>query len=115
MKPPAVMSNQELVELFMGSLSLMMGQVVLHFLRGSAKKKVKEKETKTKDLRGPENWYDLDEVCQAVGEVSENAQGMLLYKWGLMSQGPKRGSSLVQVATGEPSALASKIESMKGH
>ena len=64
MKPPAVMSNRELVELFMGGLSLTMGQAVLQFLGGSAKRVVeKRKETKVKDLRRPEDWYELDEVC----------------------------------------------------
>ena len=48
MKPPAVMSNRELVELFMGGLSLTMGQAVLQLLGGSAKKKVVEKEKKPK-------------------------------------------------------------------
>ena len=65
MKPPAVMSNRELVELFMGGLSLTMGQAVLQFLGESAKKKVieKGKEAKVEDLRRPEDQYDLDEVC----------------------------------------------------
>ena len=83
---------------------------------GSAKKKVagKEKEAKVKDLRRPDNWYDLDEVCRAAGEVSENVQGMLSYKWGLMTQGPKRGSSLVQV-TGDSLTLVSKMESIGEH
>ena len=49
-----------------------------------------------------------------MGEVSENAQGMLLYKWGSMSQAPKRGSSLVQV-TGDSLTLVSKIESIEEH
>ena len=82
MKPPAVMSNRELVELFIGGLSLTMGQAVLQFLGGSAKKRLTEKgkEAKVKDLRRPEDQYDLDEVCRAAGEVSKNAQGMLLYK-----------------------------------
>ena len=116
-KPPAVMSNRELVESFMGGLSLTMGQAVLQFLGESAKKKVVEKgkETKVEDLRGPEDWYDLDEVCQAAGKVPENVQGMLLYKWGSMSQGPKKGSSLVQATTGDSSALVSKIESIEEH
>ena len=116
MKPPAVMSNRELVELFMGGLSLTIGQAVLQFFGGSAKKKVAEKgkETKVKDLRRPEDWYDLDEVCRAAGEVSKNAQGMLSYKWGSTSQGPKKGSSLVQV-TGDSLTLVSKIESIEEH
>ena len=49
-----------------------------------------------------------------MGEVSENAQGMLSYKWGSMSQGPKRGSSLVQV-TADSLTLVSEIESIEEH
>ena len=40
---------------------------------------------------------------------------MLLYKWGSTSQGPKRGSSLVQATTGDSLALVSKIESIEEH
>ena len=116
MKPPAVMSNRGLVELFLGSLSLTMGQAVLQCLGGLPKEKVTEKgkEAKVEDLRRPENQYDLYEVYRAAGEVSENAQEMLSYKWGLTSQGPKKGSSLVQV-TGDSSMLVSKIESIEEH
>ena len=39
---------------------------------------------------------------------------MLSYKWGLTSQGPKKGSSLVQV-TGDSLTLVSKIESIEEH
>ena len=39
---------------------------------------------------------------------------MLSYKWGSTSQGPKKGSSLVQV-TGDSSMLVSKIESIEEH
>ena len=46
--------------------------------------------------------------------MSENVQGMLLHKWALTSQGPKKGSSLVQV-TGDSSTLISKIESVVEH
>ena len=70
---------------------------------------------KVEDLRRPEDWYDLDEVCQAAGEVSENAQGMLSYKRGLTNQGPKRGSSLVQATAGKSLALANKLESIEEH
>ena len=39
---------------------------------------------------------------------------MLSYKWGSTSQGPKKGSSLVQV-TGDSSTLVGKIESIEEH
>jgi len=121
-KPPAVMSNRELVELFMGGLSMTMGQAVLQYLGGTIKKKVpekgKEKEVPRKEMKGeetrrPEDRHDLDEVCRAAGEVSENAQGMLSYKWGAPQQITKRGSSLVQTSTGESTALSSKVESLE--
>ena len=117
MKLPAVMSNRELVELFMGSLSLQMGQLVLQFLGGAMKKKTldKEKEAKSEDQRRPEDQYELEEVCRAAGEVSENPQGMLSYKWGSTSPGLKRGSSLVQASLGESSALADRLESIEEH
>ena len=49
-----------------------------------------------------------------MGEVSENVQEMLSYKWGSTSQGPKKGLSLVQV-TGDSSMLVSKIKSIEEH
>ena len=57
----------------------------------------------------------MEEVCQAAGRVSENAQGMLSYKWGLTSPGLKRRSSLVQASSGESSALANRLESIEEH
>ena len=43
MKPPVVMSNRELVELFMGSLSLTMGQAVLQFLGDQQRKRLQKR------------------------------------------------------------------------
>ena len=79
-KPPAVMSNRELVELFMGGLTMTIGQVVLQYLGTSLKNKDPEKREKgktTDEIRRPEDRFDLEEVCRAAGKVSENAQGML--------------------------------------
>ena len=114
-KPPVVMSNRELVELFMGGLSLTMGQAILQYL-GTTTKKVAEKGLESKDdgKRRPEDRYDLDEVCQAAGEVTENAQGMLSYKWGSSpSQGSKRGAALVQASPGDSLSLVNKLESLE--
>ena len=116
-RPPAVMSNRELVELFMGGLSLTLGQAVLQYLGGLKREQRGEKE-KESDLgfaRRPEDRYDLEEVCRAAGEVSENAQGMLSYRWAA-NQGPKRGSSLVQTSTfgtSESTSVASKLETLE--
>ena len=119
-KPPAVMSNRELVELFMGGLSLNLGQAVLQYLGGMkrSKKKEKEREGESETERRPEDRYDLEEVCRAAGEVSENAQGMLSYRWtsAVGSQGQKRGSSLVQSSSttgAEPSNFSNKLESLE--
>ena len=118
-----VMSNRELVELFMGGLSMSMGQAILQHLGGSARTRVTEKpETaegvvETTEARRPEDRYDLDEVCRAAGEVSENAQGMLSYKWGttVSGQGQKKGSTLIQNTLGGTSDLASRLESIEGN
>src|SRR5882757_6488777 len=66
MRAPAAMSNRELVELFLWTLSEKMRLAVWNFLgsRGGAKSK----------QRRPEDQYDLREVCRAAVIVSENAQ-----------------------------------------
>ena len=74
------MSYRELVELFMGGLTMTIGQVVLQYLGTSLKNKDPEKREKgktTDEIRRPEDRFDLEEVCRAAGKVSENAQGML--------------------------------------
>jgi hypothetical protein len=55
----------------------------------------KGKEAKPKERRRPEDRYNLEDVCCAASEVTENAQGMMSYKWSSSSQGTKKGSSLV--------------------
>src|SRR5277367_2774404 len=75
-----------------------------------------ETERGTVETRRPADRYDLEEVCRAAGEVSENAQGMLSCKWGLSvsCQGQKRGSTLVQTTSGETSAFVNRLESLEG-
>lgn len=111
-KSPAVMSNRELVELFMGGLSMSMGQAILQYLGNIS---TKGKETRVPEQRRPEDRYDLEEVCRAAGEVSENAQGMLSYNWGSLTtvHSQKRGTTLVQTTPGESSILAGKLESLE--
>ena len=94
-QPPAVMSNRELVELFVGGLSLNFGQAVLQYLGGMqrSRKKNEEDEKDPDKKKRPEDRYELAEVCRAAGEVSENAQGMLAYRWTVAGglQRSKRG------------------------
>ena len=68
LKAPAVMSNRELVELFLLTLSEEMRSAVWDFLGSGASANSKQ--------RRPEDRYDLREVCRAAVVVSENAQGM---------------------------------------
>jgi hypothetical protein len=80
-KPPAVVSNRELVELFIGSLSEPMAAAVLQFLgsRAGGNKSVAYGKTIEKAVntqRRPEDKYDLEEVCKAAIQVSESSQGM---------------------------------------
>lgn len=113
-RPPEVMSNRELVELFMGGLSVNMGHAILQHLGNNARKDSgKENETKTVGIRRPEDRYDLGEVCRAAGEASENAQGMLSYKWGSINSGTRKGSTLVQTTTEESSNLVNKLNTLE--
>jgi hypothetical protein len=65
---PAVMSNRELVELFLWTLSEKMRSAVVNFLGSRAGAKSKQ--------RRPEDQYDLREVCKMAVVVSENAHVM---------------------------------------
>jgi len=91
-KPPAVMSNRELVELFIGCLSEQMGAAVLQALgnttaaqskpqAGSLAQASSTASTSASAVsnvvsRRPEDKYDLEEVMKAAIQVSENSQGM---------------------------------------
>jgi hypothetical protein len=92
-RPPAAMSNRELVELFIESLSESMAAAVLQYLGNQAEQRSvvqrptesvaegKRAEPSTSGAasrivqRRPEDQYDLDEVCRAAVHVSERSQG----------------------------------------
>jgi hypothetical protein len=116
-KEPRVMSNRELVELFMAGLSTAMGQTILQYLGSTGKKSTRDekgKEGEGKGTRRPEDKYDLEEVCLAATEVSENAQGMLSYKMGATSSGSKKGSStLVQTALLDSKVVTEKLDNLE--
>ena len=84
--PPAVMSNRELVELFVGRLSAGMGSLVLQHLANSGEKestKVEKSENSQglsdKLTRRPEDRFDLEQVWKAAVAVSENYRG--IFHW----------------------------------
>src|SRR5277367_149697 len=127
-KPPAAISNRELVKLFFGTLSELMVQAVLQYLGNNSKNsKLTEDKDKGKAraavaslsvvlednsyiTRRPEDRYDIEEVCKAAIQVSINAQGMFGFagQEGIISE--KRELTLVQSARGGDIALANKIE-----
>ena len=93
-RPPAAMSNRELVELFIESLSESMAAAVLQYLGNQAEQRSivqrptefvaegKRAETSTSSAatsrtvqRRPEDQYDLEEVCRAAIHVSQRSQG----------------------------------------
>ena len=86
LKPPAVMSNRELVELFIGRLASGMGALVLQHLahggEGLSQKGEKEEgtvEEPSKLVRRPEDRFDLENVWKAAVSVSENYRGIFFW------------------------------------
>ena len=84
--PPAVTSNRELVELFVGRLSMGMGSLVLQHLANSGEKESTrvEKSENSKDpedrpSRRPEDRFDLEQVWKAAVAVLENYRG--IFHW----------------------------------
>ena len=105
MRPPAAMSNRELVELFIGCLSESMASAVLQYLSHNPSGKVQEQGVNSKKdsekgkqrstetsiegntspaemqvestlVRRPEDRYDLEDICDAAVHVSKTSQGM---------------------------------------
>lgn len=121
-KPPAVMSNRELVELFMSGLSQNLAQAVLQYLGAQPKAenpvkledkgKGKESEKKPDIERRPEDRYDFNDICKAVVQVSENAQGMFTMSDKKDSDKP-RSMALVQTTTAGNASLIEKMESLE--
>jgi len=123
-KPPAAMSNRELVELFIGCLSEALASAVLQYLgnkmimsrpdEGSASAG-KQPDTKEGVARRPEDRYDLEEVCQAAIQVSENSQGMfsLMRRETTLNAG-KRGVLMFNQPISETKVLSEKVEELEG-
>jgi hypothetical protein len=116
-KPPAVMSNRELVELFIGCLSEAFAASVLQYL-GNQSAASKAAMGKNPGLmisgnpvsRRPEDRYDLEDVCKAALAVTENSQGM----FGLTQRTDQRSALLYTQPVSETKALAEKLHELEG-
>ena len=115
-KPPAAMGNRELVELFIGCLADPLASVVLQYLgnksadlkTGSGNDKAAETSGKVVPRR-PEDKYDLEDICKAALQVSENSQGM----FNLMNQTEERGVLLYTQPVTENRTLSEKLSELE--
>ena len=114
-KPPAAMANRELVELFFSCLSEPLALAVLQYLGNKAPSsqtssgKSKEVDADGK-IRRPEDKYDLDDICKAALQVSENSQGM----YNLMSRSEERGVFMLTQPVSDTRALNEKLNELEG-
>ena len=100
---PAMMSNRELVELFVGRLSMGMGALVLQHLANSGEKESINvgKSENSKDLhRRPEDRFDLEQVWKAAVAVSENYRG--IFHW--------TDKAAIKVPAGEREVLTLRMQ-----
>lgn len=113
-KEPRIVSNRELVELFIGCLSNPNAQAVLQYLGNMHKPedKGKGKEGQGAVSRRPEDKYDIEEICQAAVQVSINSQGMF-HLTTKDTEGGERETILIQSSSTENSTLVAKIESLE--
>ena len=118
-KDPPAMSNRELVELFIGSLAPSFTAAVLQFLGNKAEQKQKTTagQTGQGEFRRLEDRYDLEDICKAAVQVSENA-GMfpMINIHEIEPEGVKRSTKLNQFQL-QPAAdtnkLVQKLESLE--
>jgi len=118
-KPPAAMANRELVELFIGCLSESLASAVLQFLGNKMPSAMSKEVNAVKDdsmARRPEDRYDLDDVCKAAIQVSENSQGMfsLMRQESSSLKAGDRGVLLFNQPVSEAKALTEKVEELEG-
>ena len=116
-KPPEAMANRELVELFVGCLSEALAAQVLQFLGNNVlnAKVGAESEKVTGVERRPEDRYDLEDVCNAAIQVSENSQGMfsVMKKDTLLNAGD-RGVLMFNQPVSETKVLSEKVDELEG-
>jgi len=114
-RPPAAMANRELVELFIGCLSDPLASAVLQYLgnKSSVSTTVAGEGRRVDDnvsSRRPEDKYDLDDICKAALQVSENSQGM----FNLMNKTEERGVLLFTQPVSENKVLTEKLSELEG-
>ena len=117
--PPA-MSNRELVELFLGTLSPPLAREVIQYLGNKAEMRQQVVAPTllggtTQAVKRPEDRYDLDDVCKAAIQVSENSQGMfhLMNKFEVEKDGSYRKESNFSHYQSDTANLAQKLESLE--
>ena len=113
-KPPAAMSNRELVELFIGTLSPSFATEVIQYLGNKAQ--IGKQTAVSGVSRRPEDRYDLEDVCKAAIQVSENSQGMfhLMNLPGEEKHSSRKESSFNQ-SQSETTNLVQKLESLENN
>ena len=114
-KPPAAMANRELVELFIGCLTDSFASAVLQFLGNKmSSEQTSGKNTGSTVARRPEDRYDLDDVCQAAIQVSENSQGIIsLMRKDVSSKINEHSVLMFNQPATEAKALTEKVEELE--
>jgi hypothetical protein len=121
-KEPVVVANRELVELFFSCLSEALASAVLQYLgnKGPSAPPVpsssssSQPKPQAKDRR-PEDRYDLEAVCAAAVEVSENSQGIFdLLKKESSTRSSERDVFMFNQPSSENKVLSEKVEEMEG-
>jgi hypothetical protein len=114
-KPPEAMSNRELVELFIGCLSDSFASAVLQLLGSkSPSEKADGKKSGSDVPRRPEDRYDLEDICKAALQVSENSQGMFsLMRRDASSNTNERGVLMFNQPISETKALTEKVDELE--
>jgi hypothetical protein len=116
-KEPAAMANRELVELFIGCLSDAFASAVLQYLGNQSDSKLTV-DSKGKGILGggnvltrrPEDKYDLEDVCKAALQVSENSQGM----YNLINKTETRGVMMFNQPVTESKVISEKLTELEG-
>ena len=114
-KAPAAVSNREMVEMFIGALSPTFAQAVIQFLGNKIEtgQQTAVASGISRTPKRPEDRYDLEEVCKAASQVSENSQGMYhLMKTGVDKNEGRKESNFNQYQS-EASNLVQKMEGLE--
>jgi hypothetical protein len=116
---PPVISNRELVEMFIGCLSAPFAGAVLQYL-GNKSDNTRSAAATAKSTVGPssavvlkrrlEDKHDLKDVCEAAITVSENSQSM----FNVMNRTEERGVLMFTQPVTESKVIADKLNELEG-